>query len=257
MSSYLVYRINLSKLSAEDITIEGLNMAPTISHALSHIKHAVREYIVNEEGTKKADAAFELLEPKSEEINDNVELKLQTPLVTSGIYIKYVNDKHSIIVGYRTVTIENVSSWAVFTSQESKINEVPLYKYGYTLIQHPSTSIKIKNNNDSGESPINVSPNTVNSLMSYGKPKDHGQHTALINQLKDTLALRREKMESKPSNVVTDVDEALNKKFKAEQAKRKKKAAEFSKTFRCPSQDSIESESDSDFNDSNILSDSI
>ncbi len=80
-SIYIIYRIDLNNLN-----VEGLFMAPTITQANSVVRKAVNDFIITEEGVKKANSAFELLE------DENTDVKK----VVDGICLEYIDDKKSI-----------------------------------------------------------------------------------------------------------------------------------------------------------------
>ncbi len=199
-SVYVIYRVKV-----DNFDVDGLFLAPTRSRATTLIKQAVKDFIINEEGIKKSNTAFELLEREDNDI---------TKLKENGLFIKYANDKNVIEIYSKEIVNKKVDGWVWSTQEE--VNTKLLYKYGFTLIiQSENSRIDIpKCTLYDGESTISSS-NTVKSLMCYGKEKDHGQHTAVINELKNVLNKRRENIkEDIGYDIVNKVEENLNNKFK-------------------------------------------
>jgi len=240
----MIYRLDLKTLD-----LEGLCMTPTRAHALSAIKQAVNEYIINEEGVKKATNAMNLLEG-----NDADDLEY------SGLVIRYINNKNSIELLYKSINNKQNSGW-VWNTNEEEVVLKPLYKYGFTTIVQPeSAPINIPTPNS--EKMQNISPNTMKSLMSYGKAKDHGQHTAVINELKDFLKNKLEKSknsENAGNDIVDKVEANLHEKLNKTKNIKKEQVKQFQKDFGVPSSNSssedeyvVEDVIDSNDNDNDV-----
>lgn len=227
---YVIYRLDLKTLD-----MEGLCMVPTRAHAMSAIKQAVNEYIVNEEGVKKANNAMNLLEGNDADNSG-----------CGGLVIKYINNKNAIELLYKSINNKQNAGW-VWSTNEEEVVLNPLYKFGFTVIISPESSpinISLSSNNEGVQ---NVSPNTMKSLMSYGKAKDHGQHTAVINELKDFLKNKLEKSknsEDAGKDIVDKVEATLNEKLNKNKNIKKEQVKQFQKDFGVQSTISMSSDDD-------------
>jgi hypothetical protein len=198
-SIYVIYRVDL-----QTFNVDGICTASNRSQALSSIKQSVNDYIVTEEGVKRANWAFEILEKGSDE--------------KDGILIKYVDeDKNSIEVFTRTKISKQNNGW-MWSTQEEEIKDKPLFRYGYTVVVKPESAIDIPVGGVE-VLPVSHSPSSIRSLMSYGKEKDHGLHAALISQLK-SMQKSREALEG--GDILEKVEENLKIRFEHEQERRRK-----------------------------------
>jgi len=198
---YIIFKLNLVSLE-----VEGLGVERTIKSSKESIISKVYDFIVAEEGTKKADLALK-------ELNNPSEAKGE------GLVMKYLDDdKRTIVLSNRVKNTQN--GW--FSSTE-EVHDTHLYRYGYTTVFR-----QIEDLCSTGAGIDNVEMTLKRAATSpefspefTAKRKDAGQHTAVINEMKNRFLSMFTKINSQET--ADNIEDTLQKRFETEQALRKQR----------------------------------